>query len=75
MVTEWSHPCIVACWSAGRIIGWERTFIDEVKDLLGGITRDKMACPDVYDGLRCQHVLDAALRSADEGRWVEIPES
>jgi predicted dehydrogenase len=75
VVTESAHPYISAWWPAGHIIGWEHTFIHEVKDLLEGIAKGKAVHPDFYDGLRCQQVLDAALRSADEGRWVQIPES
>ena len=74
MVTESTHPYIDAWWPAGHIIGWEHTFIHEVKDLLEGIAKGKAVHPDFYDGLRCQQVLDAALRSADEGRWIQIPE-
>jgi predicted dehydrogenase len=29
--------------------------------------------PSFEDGLRCQQVLDAALRSANERRWVDVP--
>ena len=28
--------------------------------------------PSFEDGLRCQEILDAAIRSDAEGRWVEI---
>ena len=75
MVTESTHPYIGAWWPPGHIIGWEHTFIHEVKDLLHGIALGDPVHPDFYDGLRCQQVLDAALRSADEGRWIQIPES
>jgi predicted dehydrogenase len=75
MVTESNHPYIDAWWPPGHIIGWEHTFIHEVKDLLEGIAAGRSVAPDFHDGLRCQQVLDAALQSADEGRWVEIPES
>lgn len=73
MVTDRSHPYINAWWPAGHILGWEHTFIHEVADLLGAIARDEAASPDFYDGLRCQQVLDAAARSAVEGRWVTLP--
>lgn len=73
MVTDRSHPYINAWWPAGHILGWEHTFIHEVADLLGAIARDEAASPDFYDGLRCQQVLDAAARSAVEGRWITLP--
>ncbi len=73
VVTENVHPFIGAWWPPGHIIGWEHTFIHEVRDLLVAIDRGEPVYPDFYDGLRCQQVLDAALQSADEGRWVQVP--
>lgn len=73
IVTESSHPYVSAWWPPGHIIGWEHTFIHEVRDLLLAIDAGKPVYPDFYDGLRCQQVLDAVVQSASEGRWVEIP--
>jgi predicted dehydrogenase len=67
VVTESSHPFISAWWPSGHIIGWEHTFIHEVRDLLLAIDKGEAVRPDFYDGLRCQQVLDAALESAVEG--------
>lgn len=72
VVTESSHPFISAWWPPGHIIGWEHTFIHEVHDLLMAIAEGQDVCPDFYDGLRCQQVLDAAMESAREGHWVEV---
>jgi predicted dehydrogenase len=73
VVTESSHPFISAWWPPGHIIGWEHTFIHEVRDLLLAIDKGEAVHPDFYDGLRCQQVLDAAVQSSVEGRWVEVP--
>jgi len=73
MVTESSHPYLSAWWPPGHIIGWEHTFIHEVRDLLLAIDKGENVCPDFYDGLRCQQVLDAAVRSAAKGRWEQVP--
>jgi predicted dehydrogenase len=73
MVTEESHAFISVWWPPGHIIGWEHTFIHEVRDLLLAIDKGQPVYPDFYDGLRCQQVLDAALKSADERCWVEVP--
>ena len=74
LVTESVHPYLKAWWPPGHIIGWEHTFIHEIGDMLTAIAKDEHVYPDFYDGLRCQQVLDAVGQSADEGRWVEIPE-
>jgi predicted dehydrogenase len=74
LVTEAKHPYIKAWWPPGHIIGWEHTFVHEIKDLLEGIHTNSPVHPDFYDGLRCQDVLDAVVKSASEKRWIQIPE-
>jgi predicted dehydrogenase len=74
MVTEGVHPYINAWWPAGHIIGWEHTFIHEVRDTLVAIAKNKPVYPDFFDGLRCQQVLEAVSKSAASGKWVQIPE-
>jgi predicted dehydrogenase len=73
VVTQSSHPFISAWWPPGHIIGWEHTFIHEVRDLLQAVDKGEDVYPDFYDGLRCQQVLDAVVQSAREWRWVETP--
>ena len=74
LVTEPVHPYMDAWWPAGHIIGWEHTFVHQVKMLLEGITHQKTVVPSFYDGLRCQQVLDAVATSAGTGTWVAIQE-
>jgi len=74
IVTESSHPYLNLWWPPGHIIGWEHTFVHEIGDLITAIYEKKSVKADFYDGLRCQQVLDAAIHSASEGKWVEIPE-
>ena len=73
VVTEATHPFIDVWWPPGHIIGWEHTFIHEVRDLLVAIAEEEPVYPDFYDGLRCQQVLDAVVESATEQAWMEIP--
>ncbi|MFN2195882.1 MAG: Gfo/Idh/MocA family protein [Anaerolineales bacterium] len=74
LVTEGVHPNIAAWWPPGHIIGWEHTFIHEVKDLLMAIASGEPVHPDFLDGWRCQQVLDAVVQSAAAEKWVAIPE-
>ena len=74
LVTDSDHPYVSAWWPPGHIIGWEHTFIHEVRDLLLAIANGEGVKPDFCDGLRCQQVLDAVCDSAREGRWVTVPE-
>ena len=73
LATESVHPYISAWWPPGHIIGWEHTFIHEVRDLLVAIAEGKSVQPDFHDGLRCQQVLDAVVESGQSGRWVTVP--
>ena len=73
LATESVHPYISAWWPPGHIIGWEHTFIHEVRDLLVAIAEGKGVQPDFHDGLRCQQVLDAVVESGQSGRWVTVP--
>ena len=73
LVTESDHPYVKNWWPPGHIIGWEHTFIHEISDLLLAIANKEPVYPDFYDGLRCQQVLDAVCKSANEQRWVDIP--
>lgn len=74
MVTDGTHPFINAWWPAGHIIGWEHTFIHEVKDMLDAIAEKKPVYPNFYDGYRCQQILDAVAKSAANKQWAEVPE-
>ena len=73
LVTESTHPYISAWWPPGHVIGYEHTFIHQTADFLQCIHEDKEATPNLYDGLRCMQVLDAAALSDREGRRVPIP--
>lgn len=73
IVTESSHPYIDLWWPPGHIIGWEHTFIHEIGDMLMAISNDTKIKADFYDGLKCQQVLDAASKSAEENKWISIP--
>jgi predicted dehydrogenase len=74
IVTESGHPFLNRWWPPGHIIGWEHTFIHEIGDLLTAIGHKKPVTPDFYDGYRCQQVLDAVQTSANDARWITVPE-
>jgi predicted dehydrogenase len=74
ILTESNHPYLKPWWPPGHILGWEHTFIHEIGDFLLAVAKKQSVTPDFYDGLRCQQVLDAVQQSADEHKWVDIPE-
>ena len=74
IVTQPEHPYMQAWWPAGHIVGYEHSFINEIYDLIQALANNKPITPTFEDGLRCQEVLDAVLKSAEERRWVKISE-
>ena len=70
--TEAIHPYMEAWWPAGHIIGYEHTFIHEMKDFLEAIVYDRMPEPNFFDGVACQKVLDAVEKSIEGRCWVKV---
>jgi predicted dehydrogenase len=77
LVTETVHPYIEHWWPHGHIIGWEHTFVHEIHHFIDCIVNDKPIGPigaTFYDGLKCQEIIGAILKSAKEGKWVNVSE-
>ncbi len=75
IVTDPSHPYMNAWWPPGHIIGWEHSFIHQIREFLEGIAFKKPVSPDFLDGLRCQQILDAVIDSSKKGSWTAIQAS
>jgi predicted dehydrogenase len=45
---------------------------DQAAEFIDAILHARPCIPSFADGARCQEVLDAIVRSAEEGRWVEV---
>ena len=73
LVTEASHPYIAQWWPPGHTIGYEHTFVHAVADFLAALDGKPGLAPDFSDGVRVARVLDAGLRSATEGRRMQLP--
>jgi predicted dehydrogenase len=75
LVTEPDHPFLGWWWPPGHIIGWEHTFIHEIRHLLAAIADDGPVGPHgatFEDGYRAAEVCDAILKSAASGRRLEL---
>jgi len=72
MVTEKSHPYMSHWWPEGHVIGWQNLFVHQVYEFFTAIGTGRAAVPDFADGLRCQEVVDALIRSDREKRWVGV---
>jgi predicted dehydrogenase len=72
LVTEPDDPYLDAWWPPGHVLGWDTTFVHQVRDLVTGIAAGTDVAPSFADGLQVQRVLDAIARSA--GNWISIGE-
>jgi predicted dehydrogenase len=75
LVSEADHPFWEWWWPHGHTIGWEHTFVHEIRHLFSAIAGDGEVAPHgatFEDGYRAAEVCDAILRSARDGRREEI---
>jgi len=72
LVTEPTHPWMDAWWPPGHTIGWEHTFVHQVRDLVLDVAAGRAPSPSFADGLQVQLVLEAVARSARLREWVEL---
>jgi len=73
VVTEPGHPYVAAWYPPGHTLGWDDTFVHEVKDLVDSVAAGRDPLPSFDDGLQVQLVLDAVQRSAaDRGCWTDV---
>jgi predicted dehydrogenase len=75
LVTESDHPYLAAWWPPGHIIGWEHSFVHQVRDLVEAIGTGQTPSPTFADGLQVQRALHAVEASAREGGWKEVPQT
>ncbi|QDU26304.1 1,5-anhydro-D-fructose reductase [Anatilimnocola aggregata] len=71
-VTDGDHPYMGKWWVPGLAIGYEHSFVHQVKDFLEGLGSGKPAGPTFRDALETQKVCDAVLDSAKSGSWKKV---
>jgi predicted dehydrogenase len=54
--------------------GFVRTHAEGQYQFLQAVSANRPASPSFLDGLKVQEIMEAALRSSDEGRWVAVSE-
>jgi predicted dehydrogenase len=74
LATDPAHAYSEAWWPPGHTIGYEHTFIHEIVELMQALQEDRQPVPNFEDGVKCQQVLEAVERSAEERRWVQVSE-
>lgn len=64
-----------AAWPGPKnTIGWDRFHVHSIFNFVNHVVERRPASPDIEDGYRTQCVLEAALRSGRQSRWVAIDE-
>jgi len=71
-VTDSDMPYMDHWWVPGLQIGYEHSFVHQVADFLTGLAKGEAVAPTFQDALETQKVCDAVLRSAQEGKWLEV---
>ncbi|MDD3138783.1 MAG: Gfo/Idh/MocA family oxidoreductase [Lachnospiraceae bacterium] len=74
LVTEGTHPYVGAWWPQGHIIGYEHTFVHAFYEFVNAISGGTKLVPNFEDGAKIIRVLEAARRSNDENRKIDIEE-
>jgi len=72
--TPEAHAYVDAYWPPGHLIGYEHGFISQAADMLRAIHGQVPTVPlaDFDDAYQTQRVLDAVMRSAEEGTTIEL---
>lgn len=66
------HPYGGGPWPQGHGIGYADTFVLEVANFLEAIAKKRPFAPSFADGVQCQRVLDAVLRSVQTKTWIDL---
>ncbi|WP_420811736.1 Gfo/Idh/MocA family protein [Micromonospora endophytica] len=73
LVTESEHPYLSAWWPPGHIIGYEHSFTHQMRDFIEAVATGGDPTPSFAEALQVQLVLEAVVRSAEEGSsWTVI---
>jgi predicted dehydrogenase len=72
IATEACHDYMENWWPPGHIIGYEHEFVHAVVDFLGAVENGTIIEPNFYDGMKEMQILDAGLKSAEDGRKLVL---
>ncbi|MEU9442854.1 Gfo/Idh/MocA family oxidoreductase [Streptomyces sp. NPDC048304] len=73
LVTEPDHPYLEGWWPPGHGLGYDHTFVHQVRDLMHAIVEGRDPEPSFADGLQVQRVLAAVEHSAAHGSvWTPV---
>jgi predicted dehydrogenase len=53
-------------------IGWPRAHVACLSNFLHAAIAERQTTPDLWQGIKIDHLIDAVLRSAIERRWIDV---
>ncbi len=72
--TRQKYPGPGAAFPGGKMaLGWLRAHVHSLYAFLHAVTTGAEARPSLADGLHLQRILETVRRSAEEGRWLDLP--
>ncbi len=74
ITTNGAHPYEANWWPDGHIVGYETTFVNAAYDYLTCLKNGAMPQPNFRDGAKIMRVMEAAIKSDEEGRKVKVSE-
>lgn len=73
LATEAQHPYMKAWWPPGHGLGYDHTFVNQMRDLVEAIAHGVAPTPSFADGLYVQRVLEAVEASARaKSAWTTV---
>jgi predicted dehydrogenase len=72
MCMDPAHPYAASWWPDGHVLGYEHGFVHQVVDFVRAVHDGSEFHPDFADGVKVMAVLEAALQSVEQGRWIEV---
>lgn len=73
LVTEPEHPYMSGWWPPGHVLGYDHSFVHEIRDLVVAVGTGSPISPSFADGLQVQRVLNAvAVSATNESSWQKV---
>ncbi|MEO0357795.1 MAG: Gfo/Idh/MocA family oxidoreductase [Pseudomonadota bacterium] len=74
ILTGPDHPDYLPfCQGPGHGTGYQDQIIIEAKDFLNAIATGQNTWPTFQDGLDVFRIIDTAIKSSDQGAWLDVP--
>ena len=70
-VQKYPQPAVFP--SSKASIGWMRLHVASLYDFVTNVVRDEVGSPSFFDGMKTQEIMEAALISAEQGKWIDLP--